>query len=382
METLEKLSALGEEARYDLCCGACGTQANRKKDDIGRWIYPAAMPDGKRVALLKVLQTNVCENDCFYCPTRKSADVRRTSFSPDELATAFDELARRGRAQGLFLSSGVAGSAQRSMDRMLATAELVRRKHEFRGYIHLKILPGSTRSHVEQALRLADRVSVNLEAPKAEYLGRIAPDKDFFAGLLQMIRWVHQIRQETGGLSAVSQTTQLVVGAARESDADILRSASWLYGNLGLSRVYYSAFQPQADTPLSDIPPTPALREHRLYQSDFLLRQYGFKFEELAFDDSGFLSLAADPKTAWAMGHPQFFPLEVNRAEWEQLVRIPGIGPKSAVQLMKARKTGRVRTLRDLKQLGAEADRAAPFVLLDGKRPPYQLPLWDTRPVS
>lgn len=377
MDTLEKLSALGEEARYDLCCGACGTQANRRKDDIGRWIYPAAMPDGKRVALLKVLQTNVCENDCYYCATRKSNDVRRTVFSPDELATAFEELARRGKAQGLFLSSGVAGSASRSMDRMLATAELVRRKHAFRGYIHLKILPGSTRAHVEQAMRLADRVSVNLEAPKPEYLGRIAPDKDFFAGLLQMIRWIHEIRQATGGLSAVSQTSQLVVGAARESDADILRTASYLYGKFDLSRVYYSAFQPQAGTPLSELPPTPPLREHRLYQSDFLLRKYGFTFDELPFDDGGFLSLSADPKALWAIRHPQFFPVEVNRAEWEQLVRIPGIGPKSAVGLLKARQSGKVRSLRDLRCLGAEADKAAPYVLLDGKRPPFQLPLWN-----
>ena len=188
MDTLEKLSALGEEARYDLCCGACGTEAGRRKDDIGRWIYPAVMPDGKKVALLKVLQTNVCENDCYYCATRRSNDIRRIAFSPDELARAFEELALRGRVQGLFLSSGVAGSPTRSMDRMLATAELVRRKQGFRGYIHLKILPGSSRAHVEQAMRLADRVSVNLEAPGPERLSRIAPDKDYFSGLLQMMR--------------------------------------------------------------------------------------------------------------------------------------------------------------------------------------------------
>ncbi len=376
MDTLEKLSALGEEARYDLCCGACGTQASRRKDDIGRWIYPAVMPDGKKVALLKILQTNVCENNCYYCATRRDNDVRRTAFSPDELARAFEELALRGRVQGLFLSSGIAGSPTRSMDRMLATAEIVRRKQGFRGYIHLKILPGSSRAHVEQAMLLADRVSVNLEAPGPDRLSRIAPDKDFFGGLMQMMRWVHEIRQGNEALRRVSQTTQLVVGAAQESDAEILRTAARLYREFGLSRVYYSAFQPQPGTPLAELPPTPPLREHRLYQCDFLLRQYGFALADLPFDDSGFLSLSADPKTAWAMRHPQHFPVEVNRAALEQLLRVPGIGPKTARLVLQARKQGRIRTLRDLKQLGADADRAAPYVLLDGKRPPYQLPLW------
>ncbi len=377
MDTLEKLATLGEEARYDLCCGACGTEAGRRKDDIGRWIYPAVMPDGKKVALLKVLQTNVCENDCYYCATRRSSDVRRIAFSPDELARAFEELALRGRVQGLFLSSGVAGSPARSMDRMLATAELVRRKQGFRGYIHLKILPGASRAHVEQAMLLADRVSVNLEAPGPERLSRIAPDKDFFGGLIQMMRWVHEIRQRTEALSRVSQTTQLVVGAAQESDAEILRTAWRLYREFGLSRVYYSAFQPQAGTPLAELPPTPPLREHRLYQCDFLLRQYGFALDELPLDDSGFLTLSADPKTAWAMRHPQHFPVEVNRADLAQLLRVPGIGPQSAQRVIQARRQGRIRTLRDLKQLGANAERAAPYVLLDGKRPPYQLTLWD-----
>lgn len=377
MDTLEKLSALGEEARYDLCCGACGTEAGRRKDDIGRWIYPAVMPDGRKVALLKVLQTNVCENDCYYCATRRSNDIRRIAFSPDELARAFEELALRGRVQGLFLSSGVAGSPTRSMDRMLATAELVRRKQGFRGYIHLKILPGSSRAHVEQAMRLADRVSVNLEAPGPERLSRIAPDKDYFSGLLQMMRWVHEIRQSAEGLSAVSQTTQLVVGAAQESDEEILRTAAHLYRQFGLSRVYYSAFQPQPGTPLAELPPTPPLREHRLYQCDFLLRQYGFALDELPFDGAGFLALSTDPKATWAMRHPQHFPVEVNRADLSQLVRVPGIGPKTAAQVIRARRQGRIRTLRDLKQLGADAERAAPYILLDGKRPPHQLSLWD-----
>ncbi len=374
MDTVEKLTVLGEEARYDLSCGACGTQAHRKKDDLGKWIYPAALPDGKRVALLKILQTNACTNDCFYCGTRRSRNFRRLAFGPDQLARAFGEMVRRGQAQGIFLSSGIAGSAARSMDRMLATAEIIRKRHQFRGYVHLKILPGATRAHVEQAMLLADRVSVNLEAPQPGYLRRIAPDKRFSQDLLQIIRWVSDIqRAGSRHLASVSQTTQLVVGAANETDADILRTTSWLYERFGLVRVYYSAFQPLPGTPLSGQPATPALREHRLYQCDFLLRRYGFSFDELPFDARGFLPLAADPKTLWAESHPEVFPVEINRASREQLLRVPGIGPKSADRLLKSRRLGAVRCLEDLRRLGAHADRAAPYVLLNGKRPSFQL---------
>lgn len=381
MDVLDKLTLLGEEARYDLSCGACGTHANRKRDDLGKWIYPAALPDGRRVALLKVLQTNACTNDCYYCGTRRSGNFRRVAFSPDQLASTFDEMARRRQAEGIFLSSGIAGSATRSMDTMLATAELLRRRYQFRGYVHLKILPGASRAHVEQAMRLADRVSVNLESPKPDYLQRIAPDKRFSEDLLQIVRWVREFqRTGSGHLARVSQTTQLVVGATNEPDADILRTTSWLYRRLGLSRVYYSAFQPLPGTPLSEQPATPALREHRLYQCDFLLRRYGFSFDELVFDDCGFLPLSADPKTLWADAHPELFPVEINRASREQLLRVPGIGPKSADRLLRSRRFGAVRDLEDLRRLGAHTERAAPYVLLNGKRPPFQLcmrlPAW------
>jgi len=374
MDVVDKLTLLGEEARYDLSCGACGTHANRKRDDLGKWIYPAALPDGRRVALLKVLQTNACTNDCFYCGTRRSGNFRRVAFSPDQLACAFDEMARRRQAEGIFLSSGIAGSATRSMDSMLATAELLRRRYQFRGYVHLKIVPGATRAHVEQAMRLADRVSVNLESPKPDYLQRIAPDKRFSEDLLQIVRWVSELqRTGRGHLARVSQTTQLVVGAAREPDADILRTASWLYRRLGLARVYYSAFQPLPGTPLAELPATSPLREHRLYQCDFLLRRYGFSFDELVFDERGFLPLRADPKALWAEAHPEVFPVEINRASRAQLLRVPGIGPTSADRLLKSRRLGAVRCLEDLRRMGADSERAAHYVLLNGKRPPFQL---------
>ena len=372
MDTRQKIEVLGQSAQYDLCGEACGTEANRVRDDLGRWIYPAVLPDGKRVKLLKILLTNACENDCYYCANRVSRNFQRISFAPEELAHVFDQMHRKGLVQGLFLSSGVCNAA-RTMDRMLATVELVRRRYGFSGYIHLKILPGATFAHVERAVQLANRVSVNLEAPSPERLARIAPPKDFTAHLLQPLRWAKRLIEEG---ASVSQTTQFVVGAADETDRELLSTTARLYRELGLARVYFSAFQPIAETPLEDHPPTPPLREHRLYQSDFLLRKYGFALEDLVFDESGNLPSEADPKLMWARAHPECFPVEVNRASREELLRVPGIGPISASRILKLRKKGKFRELSDLRKIGAIAKRAAPFILLDGRQPSFQLSLW------
>lgn len=376
MDTLEKVEILGRSAQYDLCGEACGTDAARKKDDLGRWIYPAVLPDGRRVAMLKILLSNACQKDCYYCANRASRDFRRVSFTPEELAKAFDQMHRQGLVKGLFLSSGVCGDPSRAMDQMIATVELVRRKYAFPGYIHLKILPGASFAHVERAVQLATRVSVNLEAPNAERLARIAPSKDFAASLLQPMYWVRDLVEAGGGrLVSAGQTTQFVVGAADESDREILTTTARLYKEIGLARAYFSAFQPVADTPLEDHAPTPALREHRLYQSDWLLRQYGFTFEDLVFDEEGNLPAEADPKMMWAQVHPEYFPIEVNRASREELLRVPGLGPRSVARILRLRRQRTFRTLTDLKQIGAVVSRAAPFILLDGKRPPYQMRL-------
>lgn len=376
MDTLEKVEILGRSAQYDLCGEACGTDAARKKDDLGRWIYPAVLPDGRRVAMLKILLSNACQKDCYYCANRASRDFRRVSFTPEELAKAFDQMHRQGLVKGLFLSSGVCGDPSRAMDQMIATVELVRRRYAFPGYIHLKILPGASFAHVERAVQLATRVSVNLEAPNAERLARIAPSKDFAASLLQPMYWVRDLVEAGGGrLVSAGQTTQFVVGAADESDREILTTTARLYKEIGLARAYFSAFQPVADTPLEDHAPTPALREHRLYQSDWLLRQYGFTFEDLVFDEEGNLPAEADPKMMWAQIHPEYFPIEVNRASREELLRVPGLGPRSVARILRLRRQRTFRTLTDLKQIGAVVSRAAPFILLDGKRPPYQMRL-------
>ena len=373
MDTSQKVQVLGQAAQYDICA-ACGTEAGRIRDDIGRWIYPAAMPDGRRVMLLKILMSNACENNCLYCANRRDRDFRRISFQPEELARLFDELHRRGLVQGLFLSSAICGGATRMMERMLAAAELLRFKYEFHGYIHLKILPGADLACVERAAELADRLSINLEAPSQERLARIASEKNF-DDLLAPMSLVKAIT-DRGGLMRAGQTTQFVVGAADETDREIMRTTHRLYRELGLARVYFSAFQPIVDTPLEDRPPTPLIREHRLYQADFLLRRYGFEFDDLVFDEDGNLPKSFDPKMMWALTHPELFPVEVNLASREELLRVPGIGPRSAARIIKLRRQGRFRSLQDLSKIGVVAKRAAPFILLDGRQPPIQLSLW------
>lgn len=384
MDTKDKIELLGRAAQYDLCSEACGTEAKRVRDDIGRWIYPVVLPDGRRIALLKVLMTNACENDCYYCAQRASRDCLRTRFAPDELAKLFDMLHRQRRVQGIFLSSSVFGGPDCTMEQMLAAIELIRRKCEFAGYVHLKILPGAHRAAVEQAVQLANRVSVNLEAPNPQRLAALSSTKDFHRDLLTRMRWAAEAIQRAPGADPGSRfgaghgglTTQFVVGAAKEPDREIMATAAWLYKQLDLRRAYYSAFQPVVNTPLEGETPTPPLREHRLYQSDWLLRQYGFQLEELVFDEEGNLPQEADPKIMWAKAHPERFPIEINRADRWELLRIPGVGPRSASRILKLRREQKLHDLSDLQKIGAVAERAAPYILLDGRRPMSQLPLW------
>lgn len=369
----QKVEALGRAAQYDVCGEACGTDAARKRDELGRWIYPAVMPDGRKVALLKVLQTNACEKNCAYCVNRRGNDLRRTTFAPDELARLFDQMVQARLVQGIFLSSGICGGAGRTMDQMLATVEIIRRRYGFRGYVHLKLLPGATRDQVERAGQIANRVSINLEVPNRERLAQIASAKNP-DDLLSPMRWASEfMRQNPGRWAPSGQTTQFVVGAADESDQEILTTVSHLYDKVNLHRAYFSAFQPVRGTPLQDHPLTPAWREHRLYQCDHLFRLYGFDFSELVFDPDGHLPRDKDPKALWADLHPEWFPVEINRASRDTLLRVPGLGPRSVTRILHERKSATLRTLNDLQKVGAVAKRAAPYVLLDGRRPPYQL---------
>jgi predicted DNA-binding helix-hairpin-helix protein len=373
MDRQEKMKLLARAAQYDLCA-PCGAQTARVRDDIGHWLFPAQISGGKTIALLKVLQSNSCENDCFYCGTRRSRNGLRLTFTPEELAWSFDQLVRSRRVEGLFLSSAVCHDVGRSMESMIATVELVRFKYRFQGYVHLKLLPGCEESLAERAVQIADRVSVNLEAPNPERLERLSGDKRFAQDLMQPMAYAKRFRDLGLGAKA-GLTTQFVVGAAGETDAEILQAVDRLYHQVDLTRAYFSAFRPVSNTPLENLPATPALRQHRLYQSDFLLRYYGFTFRDLQFDTAGNLPVGADPKMAWARTHPEFFPVEVNRASKEQLLRVPGIGPQSARRILQRRREGKLHRIEALRALGVVAQRAAPFILLNGRRPPQQLSL-------
>jgi len=377
MDALEKLKLLGPATCYEPAeeVGARGGHPPRTVSDLSGCIHRAVMPGGKRIALLKTLLTSACERDCAYCAFRAGRDFRRATFSPDELARLFLQLHERGVAEGIFLSSGLAGGGPQTQDRLLATAEILRRRYHFTDYLHLKVMPGAERDQVAAAMALADRVSVNLEAPNDRRLIELAPHKSFDEELLQRLRWIEELRQQRRGRQP-SASTQFVVGAAGESDLELLATTAFLYSELRLARAYFSSFRPVDGTPLEDRPPSSPRRERRLYQASFLLRDYGFEAEELPFDLEGNLPLTTEPKLAWARQNLVHAPVELNRADQQQLLRVPGIGPRGAQRVLAARRQGRLRDLSDLRKLGVRADRAAPFVLLDGCCPARQLSLW------
>ncbi len=344
-------------------------------------ITHAKLPGGGTIKLLKTLQTSVCENDCYYCCFRRGRDFQRTTLTPDEMAAAFMMLYRGGVVEGLFLSSGVAGGGVRTQDRLIATAEILRHKLGFRGYIHLKIMPGAERDQVLRGMQLADRVSVNLEAPNTERLSKLAPAKMFIEQLLQPLQWVEEMRKELPPQRGwkgrwPSTTTQFVVGAVDESDLELLTTTAYLNRQVKLARAYFSGFNPVAGTPLEDHPAINPWRQNRLYQASFLLRDYGFDLEDLPFVQEGNLPLGTDPKLAWAQLNLGEKPVEVNKAEMKELLRVPGIGPKTAQAILEARRLGKLRQVGDLRRLGVATNRAAPFILLDGVRPARQMSLF------
>jgi predicted DNA-binding helix-hairpin-helix protein len=367
------IEVLGRSARFDICSSdGCfrGRGPGRKRiAGLPRWIYPAVTPDGRTVLMMKVLMSNQCHNSCAYCANRLGGRDRPAEFTPDELVRTFLDLHQRGLARGLFLSSAVCDHPNAVMDRMIAAVEMLRRRHRFTGYVHLKILPGAAFDRVERAVELADRVSLNLEAPGPDRLRAIAGEKDFQGHLLTRMRWVRDLMALKEGAACRGQTTQFVVGAAGESDREIVTTVARIYRELRLERSYFSAFQPLSDTPLEGVPPTPLMREHRLYQVDFLFRRYRWTLDDIVFGEGDNLSLTADPKLAWAAAHPERFPIEVNRAPYQELLRVPGMGPKSAQRVVAARRQGRLTALTDLRAMGAVTRRAGRFVLLNGRRP-------------
>lgn len=379
MSELSRLQLLTQqmhlEAAEDVHCPQISA---RKQDEV--YISKAMLPNGKRISLLKTLLTSVCERNCYYCPFRSGRDFRRATFRPDEFAKLFMYMHKVGKVEGIFLSSGVVGGGMLTQDKLLDTAAIMRQKYNYRGYLHLKIMPGADRAQVEQAMLLADRISINLEAPNTERLARLAPKKQFLEELLEPLRWANDIRLNRPPHKAwkgtwPSTVTQFVVGGADESDIELLSTTENLHRQMGLARAYFSGFNPVPDTPLENKPPTPLIRQNRLYQASFLLRDYGFSMEEMPFESGGFLPLNTDPKLAWAQTNILHHPVEINHASRQELLRIPGIGPIGVKAILSARKDQKLRSLSTLSRLGIQAKKAAPFILLDGQRPAYQLSL-------
>ncbi len=342
-------------------------------------IYNAVVSGGRNIRLLKSLLTSVCENNCAYCGIRWAKDSRRVTFTPDEMADLFLKLHGVGACEGLFLSSGIAGGGVRTQDKLIAAAEIIRRRG-YRGYLHLKIMPGAEREQVARAMRLSSRVSINLEAPTAASLAAIAPKKNADV-LFEPLRWIEEIRRSTEPRDTwngrwPSSSTQFVVGAAGESDRDLLGMAQRLRREAGLARVHYSTFDPAEGTPLEEAPPENPLRSFRLYQADFLIRDYGFDAEEL-LQGRERLPLHIDPKLSYARIFLLEEPVEVNRADRRDLLRIPGIGPRTVGRILDARRGGsRIRSVDDLKRLGVNTRRALDFMLLDGRKITSQMRLF------
>jgi predicted DNA-binding helix-hairpin-helix protein len=385
MDAIDRLKLLtdqmelepAEERRVDGAHPACFTPNQR--DAV--FVHPAQMPNGKQLKLLKTLLSSACERDCYYCPFRAGRDFRRATFKPQEFAELFMKLNQARAAEGIFLSSGIAAGGANTQNKILDTAEILRKRLGFRGYIHLKIMPGAEKGQVFRAMQLADRVSINLEAPNTERLVKLAPHKIFLEELLNPLRWVEEIRLSQPAHKGwngrwPSTVTQFVAGGADESDLELLSTTSWLMKNVRLKRAYFSAFNPISDTPMEDKPAVDPLREHRLYQASFLLRDYGFDLEEMPFLADGNLPLPTDPKLAWAQTNLIEKPIEINMAEKRELLRIPGVGLKGAEAIVNARRANRLRDLSSLRKLGVVAERAAPYVLLDGRRASAQLSMF------
>ncbi len=382
----EKLQILATAARYDVSCASSGSKREAEKGGLGNTtgmgICHSYTPDGRCVSLLKILLTNHCIFDCAYCISRRSNDIKRAAFTVQEVVDLTIGFYRRNYIEGLFLSSGIFKDSDTTMERLVLIGEKLRHEHKFGGYIHLKAIPGASDELLERAGRVADRLSVNIEIPSELSLKHVAPEKNYKEVMEPMSYLRDRISDNkreqltpklylnsgttsTGGnvkFSPGGQSTQLVVGATPENDTEVLKLADSLYKYQGLRRVYYSGYIPIAtDTRIPEMATPPLLREHRLYQADWLMRQYGFALDEILDPDHGNLDEQVDPKLGWALRHPEAFPVDVNTADERTLLRVPGLGHKSAQRIISARKSGLIRVA-DLKRIGVVWSRAQYFL--------------------
>ena len=400
MDIRSKLAILADAAKYDASCASSGgvrrdsTQGRGLGSNEGMGICHSYAPDGRCISLLKILLTNWCQYDCLYCVNRVSSNVPRARFTIDEVVQLTLDFYRRNCIEGLFLSSGIIRSPDYTMEQVVEVARRLREEHDFRGYIHLKTIPDAAPDLLQQAGRYADRLSINIELPTEQSLAALAPEKDGSAIRRSMARLrVHiddakaerqdstrqpprslprapPARAKPPSFAAAGQSTQMIVGADGTDDATILATSAQLYGAYRLKRVYYSAFSPIPDA-ASALPlkAPPLVREHRLYQADWLMRFYGFDAQEIASPRAGgMLRLEVDPKLAWALAHPERFPVDLNRAPRELLLRVPGLGVKAVDRLLLSRRARPVRC-EDLRRLHVPVQKVLPFVLLPDHRP-------------
>jgi putative DNA modification/repair radical SAM protein len=379
MELIRKLEVLADAAKYDASCASSGAA---RKDSLGgkgvgstggMGICHSYTPDGRCVSLLKLLLTNNCIYDCHYCINRRSSNVRRALFTPEEVVQITLDFYKRNYIEGLFLSSGIIRSADHTMELVIDVARKLRETHHFRGYIHLKTIPEASPALIELAGRYADRISLNIELPSEKSIAALAPEKNLartqnaMAHIRTKIDESFAAKTKPGGAKptpfATGQSTQMIVGADDSTDSVILQRADILYTGFKLRRVYYSGFSPIPEpSALLPIKPPPLVREHRLYQADWLLRFYGFKVDEITDPNSANLDLALDPKLAWALRNRQRFPIDVNRASREELLRIPGLGVRNVERILGARRFTRLR-LSDLVLLRLSMKKIMPFII-------------------
>ncbi len=392
MDVQRKLEILADAAKYDASCASSGTEKRDSRDgkgmgstDAGMGICHSYAPDGRCISLLKILLTNACNYDCLYCVNRTSSNVPRARFTVDEVVKLTLDFYRRNYIEGLFLSSGIIRSADYTMEQVVNVARKLREEHLFRGYIHLKTIPEADETLITEAGKYADRLSINIEVPEEQSLAKLAPEKDVRAIRRTMGRLRLKLDEAREGrklttksnaaprFAPAGQSTQMIVGADSATDQTILNTSANLYGSYNLKRVYYSAFSPIPDASRSlPLLAPPLIREHRLYQADWLMRFYGFDPGEIIDKAQGMLSLDIDPKLAWALRNRERFPLDVNRASREDLLRVPGFGRKAVDRIIATRRVTSIR-FADLARLHIPRNKALPFIVLSDHRPASSL---------
>lgn len=368
-DTEERLEVLSRDSQYDLACSCAPRKdEHRRRSREDKWIYPVVLPNGGRTFLFKTLLTNECVNNCKYCPLRAGADARRCALSPEELTRSFLAYYRARRVSGLFLSSAVSKDPDTTMERINRVALHLRRT-PFKGYIHLKIIPGASDAAIRQSLSLATAVSLNIETAGEAHFKHLSTTKDYHRDIIRPIQLISKLTARGAEFAGTKQTTQFVVGASTETDGEILGYSWKLYRQLRLARVYFSAYQRGEGAP--DLPGETSgaankdllTREHRLYQADWLIRKYGFRADELPLEKSGNLSLTADPKEVWAKEHPEFFPVDLNSDDPMRLLRVPGLGQVMVDRIMSFRRESvRIRSLSDLGKLTKVLQKATPYI--------------------